>query len=231
MYNNLRILALIPARGGSKGIKNKNIIDLNGHPLIYYTIQAGLKSSYIDDVVVSTDSETIAHVAKECGASVPFLRPQELASDHAKTIDSVLHAINTLRIQGKEYDLFVLLQPTSPLRDSNDIDAAIEQMMQSHSESLVSISPVSDSPILIRTIDDNYKLSNLLAVNSTVRRQDMKPYYVVNGSIYINYVKDLSLSTSLNDNASGYIMSARHSADIDEMSDLIYARILMQETL
>ncbi len=229
MYKNLKILALIPARGGSKGIKNKNIIDLNGHPLIYYTIQAGLNSRYIDDVVVSTDSDTIASVAKECGASVPFMRPAALASDHAKTIDSVLHAIDTLKAQGTEYDLFILLQPTSPMRDYTDIDAAIEQMINSQSPSLVSISPVTDSPVLIRTIDDHNKLSNLLNMSSTVRRQDMLPYYVVNGSIYINYVKDLSERTSLNDNSYGYIMSTEHSIDIDEMQDLEYARIMMKK--
>ena len=100
MFGKKKILALIPARGGSKGIKNKNIIDLCGKPLIQYSIDAALQSKYIDDVVVSTDSQAIADVSKKCGAEVPFLRPAELASDTAKSIDAVIHAVNTLKTLG-----------------------------------------------------------------------------------------------------------------------------------
>lgn len=228
MYENKKILALIPARGGSKGIKNKNITDLCGKPLISYTIEAGKQSSYIDDVVVTTDSQAIATVAKQYGANVPFLRPAELASDTSKSIDAVLHAIRTLSDMGNDFDLLILLQPTSPLRTASDIDHAIETFFKQKAESLVSVSPVSDSPVLIRQIADNGQLSKILSCNSTVRRQDMKPFYVVNGSIYINYVSDITESTSFNDNLYGYIMNADHSVDIDEPNDLLYAELIMK---
>ena len=127
MYKNKRILALIPARGGSKGIKDKNIIELCGKPLIAYSIDAAKNSKYIDDILVSTDSEKIAEVAKKYGARVPFLRPYELATDTSTTLDVVLHAIDYVNKEEKKYDTLILLQPTAPLRKTEDIDSAIEK--------------------------------------------------------------------------------------------------------
>ena len=152
MFNNNRILAIIPARGGSKGIPHKNIIDLCGKPLVAYTIDAALNSKYIDYVMVSTDDEKIADVAKAYGAKVPFMRPAVLASDTAKTLDTILYSIKKLSDMGEEFLDFVLLQPTEPLRISNDIDAAIEKYYENNRQSLVSVSEVDDHPILIRTI-------------------------------------------------------------------------------
>ena len=137
------MLALIPARGGSKGIKGKNIIDINGKPLIAYTIEAGKQSKYIDDVVVTTDSEKIAEVSKKYGAEIPFMRPAEYAQDKSKTIVAVLHAIKELKRQDKVYDTLVLLQPTQPLRTSEDIDKAIELYFEKSCMSLVSVSEVT----------------------------------------------------------------------------------------
>lgn len=228
MYNNKRILALIPARGGSKGIKNKNIIDLCGQPLIAYTIKAALASSYIDDVIVSTDSKEIADVAASYGAKIPFLRPAQLAADTSKTIDAVLHAVTAMHNQGSDYDILILLQPTEPLRDTHDIDSAIEAFFTNNYRSLVSVSAVTDAPVLIRQIDENNKCIPLLNTSSTVRRQDMQKYYVVNGCIYINYTADLNKNTSFNDNESAYIMQPSHSVDIDEYSDLYIARYYLE---
>ena len=220
MYEGKRILAFIPARGGSKGIKNKNIVDLAGKPLIAYTIEAAVGSMYIDKVIVSTDSSEIADVAKKHGADVPFLRPSELASDHSKTIDAVIHAIRFFKEIGDSYDVLVLLQPTQPLRTSSDIDDSIVYFFEKGGRGLVSISPVQDNPILIRTINDEGNVSSILGTNSTCRRQDMKEYYRVNGCIYINNLDEINGDTSFNDNPVGFKMDVSHSVDIDDYVDL-----------
>lgn len=228
MFNNQKILALIPARGGSKGIKDKNIVFLAGKPLIAYSIEAAKYSKYIDDIIVTTDSEKIAEISKQYGASVPFMRPAELATDTSKTIDAVLHAIRTLKSLGKEYSTLLLLQPTQPLRTTDDIDKAIEVYYQKGEKGLVSISPVDDSPLLIRSIGADGKLVKLLSQNSTCRRQDMPNYYKVNGCIYINKIDELDKNTSFNDNKVPFIMTKEHSVDIDELSDLWMAEYYLQ---
>lgn len=220
MINNLRILAIVPARGGSKGIKDKNIKEIEGRPLIEYTIEAAKRCEYIDEIVVSTDSEKIAKVAKKAGAKVPFLRPDELASDTARTIDVVLFTIEQLKLIGQEYDIVVLLQPTSPLRDEDDICGAIEKYVSCNMKSLVSVSEVSESPILMRQIVDETHMEKLLNINSTIRRQDMAKYYMVNGSIYINKIEELNSDTSFNDNVIPYVMDRSHSVDIDDYVDI-----------
>ena len=220
MINNLRILAIVPARGGSKGIKDKNIKEIEGRPLIEYTIEAAKRCEYIDEIVVSTDSEKIAKAAKKAGAKVPFLRPDELASDTARTIDVVLFTIEQLKLIGQEYDIVVLLQPTSPLRDEDDICGAIEKYVSCNMKSLVSVSEVSESPILMRQIVDETHMEKLLNINSTIRRQDMAKYYMVNGSIYINKIEELNSDTSLNDNVIPYVMDRSHAVDIDDYVDI-----------
>ena len=155
MYNDKKVLALIPARGGSKGIKNKNIADLCGKPLISYTIESAKNSKYIDDIVVTTDSRQIAEVSEKYGAEIPFIRPIELAGDTSKTIDAVIHAIDKLNELKRIYDVLVLLQPTQPLRTYEDIDNSIECFFRNDEKSLVSVSLVEDHPLLIRNISNN----------------------------------------------------------------------------
>ncbi len=228
MYKDKKILALIPARGGSKGIPRKNIKDLCGKPLIAYSIEAGLNSKYIDSVVVSTDDSEIAEVSKRFGAEVPFIRPEELASDTAKTLDVVLHAIKEMESKGSTFDTFVLLQPTQPLRTAADLDAAIEKYMENGCISMVSVSPVNDHPILIRTIEED-RLKPLLNCSSTCRRQDMPKYYRVNGCIYINEISEIDTNTSFNDNVLPFVMEPSHSVDIDELSDFELAKYYLSE--
>lgn len=221
MYKDKSFLVVIPARGGSKGIPRKNIIDVAGKPLIKYSIDVALESKYVDRVVVTTENEEIAKVAAESGADVPFLRPAELATDTAKTIDALVHAVEALKEQGNTYDYVVLLQVTQPLREPFHIDEAIEKIVGENADSLVSISPVEEHPILMRQINDKGELSNLLPVNSTVRRQDFPNYYKVNGSIYINKIdENLNGDLSLNDNKIPYIMETKYDVDIDEPFDL-----------
>ena len=228
MYGENRIIAFIPARGGSKGVKKKNIRELAGKPLIEYTIQAALESNYIDRVVVSTDSEEIAEVASSCGAEIPYMRPQKLAEDTTTTLDVVLHGI--AHIEGmREYDSLILLQPTQPLRTAADIDGAIECFYCGGGKSLVSISEVEEHPILMRTVDDEGRLRRLMDVSSTVRRQDMPMIYKVNGAIYINRIAEIDENTSFNDNEIGYRMEKSHSVDIDELSDFALAEYYLME--
>lgn len=229
MYDGRKIIALIPARGGSKGIKNKNIIDLNGYPLISYSIKASLGSKYIDDTIVSTDSQKIARVSRKYGAKIPFMRPAELADDNSKTIDTVLHAIKTLDEMNNNFDVLVLLQPTQPLRTASDIDKSIEFFFQKGMKGLVSVSQVDEHPLLMRKIDKNGNLVSLLKKNSTCRRQDMDDYYKVNGCIYINLINELKINTSFNDNPIGFIMDSEHSVDIDNMKDLYLANFYLKE--
>lgn len=227
MYDNEQILAVIPARGGSKGIPHKNIIDLCGKPLICYTIDAALNSRYIDYVMVSTDDVNIAEVARKHGAQVPFMRPAELASDTAKTLDTILHVISALNDRGMVFSTLVLLQPTAPLRTSEDIDSAIEAYYSTGCKPIASVSEVNDHPVLIRTIEGN-TLMPLLNVSSTCRRQDMPKYYRVNGCIYINAIIEINENTSFNDNPIPFIMRKSHSVDIDELSDLVMAEYYLQ---
>lgn len=229
MYNDKKILAIIPARAGSKGIKDKNIIDLNGKPLIAYSIEQGLESKYVDKVIVSTDGEQISKVAKRYGAEVPFVRPREIAGDEAKSIDVMMHCINFLKDKNEIYDYVVLLQPTQPLRQVNHIDESIEKIVSEKSDALVSVSKVKDHPILMRTIDKRGELKNLLNSSSTVRRQDMQEFYKVNGVIYINKLDEkFNKDTSLNDNKLAYLMDEKYAVDIDSLMDLKIAKLYLE---
>lgn len=228
MYKDKRILAVIPARGGSKGIPRKNIVNVLGKPLIQYTIEEALLSRYLDNVIVSTEDEEIARISQKCGAEVPFLRPKELATDDSKTIHTLLHAIDFYEKRDVFYDYIVLLQPTQPLRKHWHIDEAIEKIIDNKAKGLVSISRVKDHPILIRKKDQNDLLTSILKENSTVRRQDFPEYYKINGAIYINKIdNDFNSNTSLNDNSLGYVMDAKYDLDIDDPLDLELLKIIL----
>jgi CMP-N,N'-diacetyllegionaminic acid synthase len=232
MYQGKTFLAVIPARGGSKGIPKKNIVEVCGKPLIQYTIEEALSSKLLDRIIVSTDDVEIAEVSKKCGAEVPFLRPKELADDQAKTIDVLIHAINELKKRGEKYDYLILLQPTQPLRKSWHIDEAIQQIVNNKAESLVSVSEVKEHPILIRTINESGNTERLLKVNSTVRRQEFPKYYKVNGAIYINKINDkFNEQTSLNDNKFAYIMDSKYDLDIDEPRDLEIFKLMIKNKI
>lgn len=228
----MKILAVIPARYGSRGIKLKNIVNLKNKPLIAYTIEESLKSKYVNKTIVSTDSNLIADISKKYGAEVPFLRPDNLALDTSKNIEVLMHALEELKKNGEFYDYVLILQPTQPLRKAKHIDEAIETLVNSNEDSLISVSKVKDHPILIRKVLENGVTETLLKCSSTVRRQDFPDYYKVNGAIYINKVNEkLNLNTSLNDNTLAYIMDEKYDIDIDNMMDLKIAEIMMNENL
>lgn len=227
MYESMKIIAIIPARGGSKGIPHKNITNLCGKPLIGYTIEAAKQSTYIDDVIVSTDDLEIKKVSEQYGASVPFIRDSDIASDEAKTISVVVDALQRLLESGQEYDVVILLQPTSPLRTAEEIDVAIEVFFQHQMEGVVSVNVADISPFLLRTIH-GHRLHRIIDESSTIRRQDMPTYYEVNGAIYINRVEEVTEGLSFNDNPIPYIMNRDHSVDIDTWDDLIVAEKILK---
>ena len=223
MYQNKRILAIIPARGGRKGIPHKNIINLCGKPLIAYSIEAAKQSTYIDTVIVSTDDVDIQQISEEYGASVPFLRDAQIASDEATTISVVVDVMERLKEKEQTFDAVVLLQPTSPLRTTEEIDVAVDVFFQNEMKGVVSVNMADVSPFLLRTIKGS-QLQRIISESSTIRRQDMPTYYEVNGAIYINAISDITESLSFNDNPIPYIMNREHSVDIDTWDDLEKAK-------
>lgn len=229
MIEGKRVLAWIPARSGSKGVKGKNIKELCHKPLISYTLTAATMCPYVDETIVSTDSEEIARVANRFGGKTPFLRPSSLASDKSKTIDAVLHTLDYLSERQEAYDILCLLQPTSPLRTTEDISQALRTFIEYGCQPLVSVNEAKSHPILMRTIDGKGHLSNLLDQNSTVRRQDLNKVYEVNGSIYINLISEINATTSFNDNLIPFIMPLNHSIDIDSEDDFCLAESLFKE--
>lgn len=221
-----RRLAYIPARGGSKGIPRKNVVQIGERPLIAFTIGAALQTGLFEHVMVSTDSEEIAQVARDYGAWVPFLRDPKTALDESTTISAVVSDRMRLEQMGEKHDEFVLLQCTSPFRTDEDIKGAVT-LFESRKAGVLSVSPVTEHPLLFRMIGTDGKLTKLLQVSSTCRRQDMPPCFRVNGAIYVNAWDDLVPTLSLNDNPFGYVMEMDHSLDIDSLADLAKARQLV----
>lgn len=230
MYKEKNILAIIPARGGSKGIPKKNIINILDKPLLHYSIKSAKESKYLDKIIISTDDEEIAQVAKNLGIEVPFLRPKELATDTSKSIDAFIHGIKEEEKNGNIYDYILLLQNTSPLRQGWHIDEAIEKLLESNERSLVSVNEVNEHPSIMRTIDEHGRLKNLINSNGDSRRQDFSKVYIVNGAIYIQKNdENLNLDTNLNGGELPYIMEHKYSIDIDDYLDLDIATHYLKE--
>lgn len=211
------ILAVIPARGGSKGVPRKNIRDLAGKPLIAWTIEAGKQSTFIDRLILTSEDPEIIEVAKQFGCEVPFVRPMALAADSTPGIDPILHALE----QCKGYDYVVLLQPTSPLRTAADIDAAIELMLEKNADFCVSVTEPEASPYWMYNLDDEGKLKPLLEQEKfAVRRQDLPKAFALNGAVYIARTDKLKETKSfLTDKTVAYVMPRERSFDIDTEID------------
>ena len=226
MIKGKSILAIIPARGGSKGIPRKNIRMLAGKPLIAWTIEEAKKSKYIDRLILSSEDDEIIKVAKEWGCEVPFIRPVELAKDDTPGIETVLHAIKSLN---GEYDYIVLLQPTSPMRLVDDIDCCIEVCVFSKAMSCVSVTEVNQHPFWMYTIDSSGYLYPIMQhKNETNCRQDLPSVYVLNGAVYIAENDFLeNKKTFLTAMTKAYVMTKKRSVDIDEDIDLELCEILL----
>lgn len=225
------VLAVITARGGSKGIPQKNLSTILGKPLIAYTIEAALQARNLTRTIVSTDDKTIAQVSEQYGAEVPFLRPQLLAIDTAATIAVLQHAVTSLAEQDHySTDIVVCLQPTSPLRSAEDIDHAVMLCLSSGADSVVSLCPAKHHPFWMKKIV-NGRVHPLLEEDEQyfTRRQDLPPVYQLNGALYVTRTKVLlQENRMLGEHTVPYIMPEDRSIDIDTQIDLRIAECILQ---
>lgn len=215
----LTVLAIIPARSGSKGITGKNIKPFNGKPLISWTIEAAKNSLHLDHVVVSTNSAEIADVALSCGACVPFLRPENLATDSADSVSVVLHVLENM----PKFEWLMLLQPTSPLRTTADIDGIFKFCSSQNSSSAVSVTTLRKPVQWIYSKDQNKKIKPFFGKHSSrSRRQDQKPLYALNGAIYLARTEwFLERRVFIDSGTLGYCMPQERSVDIDDEIDWV----------
>ena len=221
-------LAIIPARSGSKGLKDKNIKELNGLPLLAYSIQAALKSGKFSHVMVSTDSPLYAKIAIEHGAEVPFLRDEVSASDSASSWDVVREVLGKYRELGVEFETVTLLQPTSPLRTAEDIAKAFDLYQEKGATSVVSVCEMEHSPLWSNTLPESLCMDRFLDRVNDCQRQQLKTYYRLNGSIYIMDVEHfLSVNDIYNSGCYAYIMPTERSVDIDTALDFLIAETVM----
>ncbi len=234
MYKDKKILCIIPARRGSKRLPGKNIRPLNGKPLISYGIVAAKGSHYLDRVVVSTDDEAIAAIAKEYGADVPFMRPAELASDTATTLSVLQHAVAFLEEKGEIFDLIVLVQPTMPGIQTADIDAAIEKLFAAKANSCISLCEITDRPEWIYSLNEEGRMlpyTEAAFHSQNIRSQDLPALYRINGAVYVTPRKVLMEDNKIIDkhDCVGVLMPRERSTDIDIQLDFIIAETLMQK--
>lgn len=228
----MKNLAIIPARSGSKGVKDKNIRLLNGTPLMAYSINAAYNSEVFDEVMVSTDSKEYADIALEIGASVPFLRSVETSTDNADSWDMVKEVIENYKGKNREFDTVCLLQPTSPLRNGNDIKEAYKIFETKASVAVISVCEMEHTPLWSNTLPENGSLNGFIKATVGKRRQDNNKYYRLNGAIYIVSVDELLNNINLyREGSFAYIMPQDRSVDIDSEFDFKYAEFLIRETL
>lgn len=223
MIGSRHVLALITARGGSKGLPGKNIRPAAGRPLIAWTIEAARASEYVDRTVLSSDDGTIMDVAQSCGCEVPFTRPAALSTDTASSIDVVMHALDAL----PGSDMVVLLQPTSPLRTAGDIDEACRTLERTGAPACVSVCAVQQSPYWMYRTDEGGRLVPLLdSPHRTQQRQRLPAVYMPNGAVYVADVAWLRRTGSfLTPETVAYVMPAERSLDIDTAADFdIFAK-------
>ncbi len=220
-----KYLAIIPARGGSKRLLRKNVLPLQGRPLIEWTIESAIQSVYINDICVTSDDNEVLEIAKSTGC-LTIKRPNYLASDTATTFDTVKHAIENL---SESYEYIILLQPTSPLRKAKHIDEAIDLLNNKLADAIISVCEMEYSPLWANTLPSDDSMKNFLINKTLQRSQDLQKFYRLNGAIYICKTRKLKENKSffLKENIFAYKMSRKYSIDIDEEIDFKIAEILI----
>jgi CMP-N,N'-diacetyllegionaminic acid synthase len=235
MINRQSVIAIIPARGGSKGLPGKNIRELCGKPLIAWSIEAGLHSQYIDEVMVSTDNETIAAIGKQYGASVPFLRPAELASDTATSYSAVEHALDFYATnQRRNFDYVVLLEPTSPLRAKSDIDEMLEKLtsLSERYDAIVSLGQVHEHPAIMKKLSGNEIKPYCHELEQKTRRQDQEAAYFPYGVAYIIKTAALFEEKTFYPCRTTYKIIQRYQCyEIDDLYDFLTVESVMKHEL
>lgn len=227
MINDKKILAIIPARGGSKRLPNKNILIMNGKPLINWSIRAAINSKYIDKIVISTDDKAIKYIANMSKNVDVIDRPAELATDTATTFDVIEHTINSIN---EQFDYVILLQATSPLRTNHHIDESIELIDFKKADSVVSVSEINHSQLWTNTLPDDNSMKGFFKEDIKYKKiQKLEPYYQLNGAIYISKTDILLKEKTyfIKDNIFAYKMKKKHSVDIDEEIDFKLAEEIM----
>lgn len=229
----MKNIAIIPARSGSKGLKDKNIKLLNGKPLLAYTIEAAKESGLFDEIMVSTDSEKYAEIARQWGANVPFLRDEELANDTASSWDVVKEVIKKYEEVNIFFDTITLLQPTSPLRTSDDIIEGYKVMMEKSANFVVGVCEMDHSPLWANTLPEDNSLINFIKPEiANLPRQSIPSYYRINGALYIVKVKYLINSTDIySEKSYATVMGKKNSIDIDDKMDFSIAEIIIKNSL
>jgi len=235
MIQGKTILAMIPARGGSKGLPRKNILPLLGKPLIAWTIEQGLASKYLDKVMVSTDDEEIARVAREYGAEAPFLRPAELATDTATTIAAIHHALAFYEERGIDFNYLALLEPTSPLRAGGDIDKSIKLLIdhEAEADSLVSVGEVHmEHPSIVKKIENNYVKPYEPTGEIITRRQDLSKAYFPYGVIYLSKITSLkATNTFYQERTIPFFIQRWQNYEVDDIFDLICIEAILNHKI
>lgn len=228
--NEKKFLGFIPARGGSKGIHRKCLKPLLGKPLIAYTIEESLKSKYLNRVIVSTDDEEIASVSRQFGADVPFMRPESLATDSIPTLPVIQHGLKVLFQQGYRPDFVILLQPTSPLRQARHIDEAIEKILQTGADTVVSLCQVGYHPFWMKKIVGKDSVLPFMETGQEyLRRQDLPPVYQLNGAVMVSRSEIiLDDKKAEEQDIRAIFMDDIYSIDIDTPLDFFVAERLME---
>ena len=228
----MKNIAVIPARSGSKGLKDKNIKELKGKPLLAYSIKAAKESNLFDEIMVSTDSSQYAEIAKSFGANVPFLRSETNSSDKAGSWDVVLEVLREYHKLNKTFDSICLLQPTSPLRTAQDIIEAYKLLERKQADAITSVCEVDHSPLWTMTLPESLSFEEFKKRDSNTPRQLLQKYYRLNGAIYIRKISYSNSTISLIDtNEFAYIMPREHSIDIDTELDFFIAKTIMEINL
>lgn len=226
------VIAIIPARKGSKRLKNKNLLKLNGKPLIQWTIDESKKAKSIDELIVSTDSELVMTISEENGVDVPFLRPDEFSNDSATSIDVIFHALEFFKNKGVTFRHCMLLQPTSPLRSYQDIEEAF-RLIDGNTLSVVSVCEVEHSPIWSNTLPEDMSMKDFIPEEAKNKRsQDLPKHYRLNGAIYVANVDYLYANNGfIGSNTKAFLMPKERSIDIDDELDFLIAQEVQKKML
>lgn len=225
-------LAIIPARSGSKGLKDKNIRLLNNKPVIAYSIEAARNSGLFNTIMVSTDSLEYANIAKSLGAEIPFLRSADNSSDQASSWDVVREVLEHYSRDNIHFDMFTLLQPTSPLRTAGDINNAFEIYIEKKANAVISVCEMEHSPLWSNTLPDNHSMDSFINKDNDQRRQQLDTYYRLNGAIYMVRTQYFCNVKSIYEKESyAYIMPSSHSVDIDSLIDLKLAEAILKDRM
>ncbi|TOK78025.1 acylneuraminate cytidylyltransferase family protein [Vibrio parahaemolyticus] len=227
MIGKQKVIAIIPARGGSKRLPRKNVLNLAGKPLISWTIDAAKECKYIDEILVSTDDREISNIALQHGVHMPELRPSHLSSDSATTESLLLYCLEQYEIDA---NIIVLLQPTSPLRSALDIEKSLEYYIEKSAKSVVTVTQCEHSPLWANILPEDFNMGRFIPEKNTKRSQELPVFYRLNGAIYIFDIDTFKVcGMKYSKDSYAYLMDNESSIDIDTELDFKFADFLLNE--